>query len=109
MLYLNRVTLAGRLRGAPEVRYTPQGKEVVFFTLTFPSEVPQGLKVPCRDVSVRVMAKGGEGWMERAREGSNLLVEGGLMERYWRDDLGERVALEVVAQRVALILDPQGG
>ena len=33
MIYLNRVFLAGKIKEGPEIRYTPQGKGVMFLTL----------------------------------------------------------------------------
>lgn len=104
MLFLNRVILAGRLKDNPEVRYTPQGKPVVVFTLSLPSEEPAGLTLPCEDVSVRVILVNSSSthWSKRnVRAGRNLLIEGSLLQRCWETAGGvtER-EIEIVAHTV---------
>ena len=79
MFYLNRVILAGRLKEGPEIRYTPHGKPVIFFTLSLPSERPEDESLPFENVSVRVMLVGerSESWAKQKRKaGENVLVEG---------------------------------
>ena len=86
MFYLNRVILAGRLKEKPEIRYTPRGKPVIFFTLTLPSERLEDESLPFENVSVRVMlvGEGAESWaQQRGKEGVNVLIEGGLVQRRW--------------------------
>lgn len=86
MFYLNRVILAGRLKEDPEVRYTPRGKPVIFFTLSLPSERLGDESLPFENVSVRVMLvdERSEWWAQRkAKAGGNVLVEGGLVQRRW--------------------------
>ena len=100
MIYLNRVFLAGRIKEGPEVRYTPAGKGVVFFTLQFPSDSLPGVEIPKEDVTVRVVALAEEGKWEGIGKGVNLLVEGGIIQRRWENDEGVKRRLEVIAHRV---------
>lgn len=87
MFYLNRVVLAGRLEEGPQVRYTPQGKPVIFFTLSLPSERPEDQSLTFENVSIRVVFVGerSETWAkQKGKEGGNILVEGGLVQRRWK-------------------------
>ena len=100
MIYLNRVFLAGKIKEGPEIRYTPQGKGVMFLTLQFPSETLDGVEIPHEEVTVRVVALAEEGEWEGIGEGANLLVEGGIIQRRWEDEEGVRRRLEVIAHKI---------
>ena len=92
MFFLNRVILAGRLKEGPDIRYTPQGKPVIFFTLSLPSERPEDESFPFENVSIRVMLVGerSESWAKRqGKVGSNVLVEGALVQRRWETTEGQ--------------------
>ncbi len=92
MFYLNRVILAGRLKEGPEIRYTPQGKPVIFFTLSLPSERPEDEFLPIENVSIRVMlvGEGSESWAkQKGKAGEHVLVEGGLVQRRWETTEGK--------------------
>jgi single-stranded DNA-binding protein len=92
VFYLNRVILAGRLKEGPEVRYTPRGKPVIFFTLSLPSERPEEESLPFENVSIRVMLVGerSESWAkQQGKAGGNVLVEGGLVQRRWETAEGQ--------------------
>ena len=86
MFFLNRVILAGRLKEGPDIRYTPRGKPVIFFTLSLPSERPEDESLPFENVSIRVMFIGtqSESWAkQQGKVGANVLVEGALVQRRW--------------------------
>jgi single-strand DNA-binding protein len=86
VVYLNRVILAGKLEGDPEIRYTPRGKPVIFLTLSLPSERLADAFLPVEDVAIRVMLVGEESavWAQRqGKAGENVIVEGGLIQRRW--------------------------
>lgn len=104
MFYLNRVILAGRLKDAPEIRYTPKGKPVTFFTLSLASERLEDESSAFEDISIRVMLLGerSELWAKRkVKAGENVLVEGGLVQRRWETAEGRmRREIEVVAHKV---------
>jgi single-strand DNA-binding protein len=91
VVYLNRVILAGKLEGDPEIRYTPRGKPVIFLSLSLPSEQSEEASLPCEDVSIRVMLVGEESelWAQQGgKAGGNVLVEGGLVQRRWETPEG---------------------
>ncbi len=104
MLYLNHVILAGRLKDKPEIRYTPKGKAVTFFTLSLPSEGLEYEFLPFEDVSIRVMLVGEESdlWAQQeVKRGENVLVEGGLVQRRWETEEGRMMKeIGVIAHRV---------
>jgi single-strand DNA-binding protein len=92
VFYLNRVILAGRMKEDPEIRYTPQGKPVIFFTLSLPSERLGDESLPFENVSIRVMLVGetSELWaQQKGKAGENILVEGGLVQRRWETAEGQ--------------------
>jgi single stranded DNA-binding protein len=102
--YLNRVILAGRLKEGPEIRYTPRGKPVIFFTLGLPPERPEDESLPFENVSIRVMLVGerSESWAkQKGKTGRNVLVEGGLVQRRWETAEGQmRREIGVIAHGV---------
>ena len=104
MVYLNRVTLAGRMEHDPEIRYTPRGKPVIFLTLSLPSERLEDASLPVEDVSIRVMLVGEESaiWAQReGKAGGNVLIEGGLVQRRWETAEGSvKRELGVIAHDV---------
>jgi single-strand DNA-binding protein len=104
VFFLNRVILAGRLKETPEIRYTPGGKAVIFFTLSLPSERSEDESLPSENVSIRVMLVGerSERWAKQKREeGGNVLVEGGLVQRRWETTEGKlRREIGIIAHQV---------
>jgi single stranded DNA-binding protein len=104
VFYLNRVILAGRLKEGPEIRYTPRGKPVTFFTLSLPAERSEDESLPFENVSVRVMLVGerSESWAkQKGKKGGNVLVEGGLVQRRWETAEGQmRREIGVIAYGV---------
>ena len=104
MFFLNRVILAGRLKDDPEIRYTPGGKPVIFFTLSLPSERLEDEALPCENVSIRVMLFGerSERWAKQKGRGEgNVLVEGGLVQRRWETAEGKmRREIGIIAHQV---------
>ena len=104
MFYLNRVVLAGRLEEGPHIRYTPRGKPVIFFTLSLPSERPGDKTLPLENVSIRVVFIGerSESWAkQKEKEGGNVLVEGGLVQRRWKTAEGTmKREIEIIAHGV---------
>ena len=104
MFFLNRVILAGRLKEGPEIRYTPQGKPVIFFTLSLPPERPEDESLPFENVSIRVMLVGerSESWAkQKGKKGGNVLVEGGLVQRRWETAEGQmRREIGIIAHGV---------
>ena len=104
MFYLNRVVLAGRLEEGPQIRYTPRGKPMIFFTLSLSSERPDDKSLPFENVSIRVMVVGerSESWAkQKGKAGRNVLVEGGLVQRRWKTTEGTmKKEIEIIAHGV---------
>jgi single-strand DNA-binding protein len=104
VFFLNRVILAGRLKDDPEIRYTPGGKPVIFFTLSLPSERLGDESLPLENVSIRVMLVGerSERWAKQKGRGEgNVLVEGGLVQRRWETTEGKmRREIGIIAHQV---------
>jgi single-stranded DNA-binding protein len=104
VFFLNRVILAGRLKEGPDIRYTPQGKPVIFFTLSLPPERPEDESLPFENVSIRVMLVGerSESWAKRqGKAGGNVLVEGSLVQRRWGTAEGQmRREIGIIAHGV---------
>jgi len=104
VFFLNRVILAGRLKEGPEIRYTPRGEPVIFFTLSLPSERLEDESLPFENVSIRVMLVGerSESWAkEKGEAGGNVLVEGGLVQRRWETTEGKmRREIGIIAHQV---------
>ena len=104
MFFLNRVILAGRLKEGPDIKYTPQGKPVIFFTLSLPPERPEDESLPFENVAIRVMLVGerSESWAKRqVKAGGNVLVEGSLVQRRWETAEGQmRREIGVIAHGV---------
>ena len=104
MLSLNRVILTGRLKDAPEIRYTPQGHPVTFFTLMLPSTPIREKGFTFEDVAIQVMLVGedSEPWVKsKGRPGESVLVEGGLVQRRWETSGGRtRREIGIIAHSV---------
>jgi single-strand DNA-binding protein len=104
VVYLNRVTLAGRMEHDPEIRYTPRGKPVIFLTLSLPSARLADTSLAAEDVFIRVMLVGEESaaWAQQeGKAGGNVQVEGGLVQRRWETAEGSvKREIGVVAHEV---------
>ncbi len=104
MVNLNRVFLIGNLTRDPELRYTPQGTAV--------STLRIAVNTPFRDkagelqsgacfVNVVVWSQLAEVCNQYLQKGRQILVEGRLQSRSWKDNEGKnRSVIEVRAMRV---------
>lgn len=105
MFYLNRVMLAGTLVVPPEVRYTREGKPVVLLKVRIPTHQKPALEGLDTKVEITVLAMGSEGkrWAEVVRAGDNVFIEGSLVQRSWKGEVGEGKEVLLWAQKIALI------
>jgi len=102
---LNRVILIGNLAQDPELRYTPDGKPVVNFTLAVsrPFTNPNGER-GVDFIPVVVWRKQAERCSEYLMKGSQVAVEGRLQVRSYEDRDGiKRKVSEVIAWRVEFL------
>lgn len=102
---LNKVFLAGRLTGDPELRYTPQGTAVCGLRLAV-SRYYKGKDGERKEetlfIDVTVWDKTAEYCGERLRKGRPLLVEGRLKSDAWDDKTTgqKRTKIEVQGWRI---------
>jgi len=104
MISFNKVFLVGNLTRDPELRYTPQGTAVTTLRIasnrSFKDKTGQAQKDTCF-VNVVVWAQMAEVCNQYLQKGRQVLVEGRLQSRSWKNNEGQnRSVLEVVATRV---------
>jgi len=104
MVNLNQVYLVGNLTKDPELRYTPQGSAVTTLRLavntSFKDKSGQLQKDVCF-INVVVWAHAAEACNQYLQKGRQVLVEGRLQTRSWKDNEGKnRSVTEVRAARV---------
>lgn len=111
MFHLNRVMIAGTLVGSPEVRYTREGRAVVFLRVWVPGDSKPPLEGFQEGVEVKVLAVGpqGERWAQGVKAGDNVFIEGVLVQRSRKGEVGERRELALWAKRITLIKGGEDG
>ncbi len=104
MASLNKVFLMGNLTRDPELRYTPQGAAVVNLGLAvnrfFKDKSGQNQKDTCF-INVIVWGQMAEVCNQYLAKGRQIIVEGRLQSRSWKDNEGKnRTTIEVKADNV---------
>lgn len=104
---LNKVTLLGRLGGAPELRYTASGQAVAQFSLATNNRYTNAAGEKKDDVCwhrVVVWGKLADVAAKYLVKGSRLYTEGRLQYRKWQDKDGlDRVTAEVIADELIFL------
>ncbi|MDP2922896.1 MAG: single-stranded DNA-binding protein [Candidatus Omnitrophota bacterium] len=110
MVSFNQVLLIGNLTKDPELRYTPQGTAVITLRIAvntpFKDKSGQLQKDTC---FVNVIAWGhmAENCNQYLQKGRQILVDGRLQSRSWKDkDGNNRNTIEVKASRVQFMPKP---
>lgn len=105
----NHVGLLGRLAQEPEIRYTPNGKPVANFDLAVP--VPSKNKdTPPDYIPIIAWDKWAEFCGKYLTKGRQIVVEGRITTRKWKDNDGKhRKAVEVTASRIYFADSNNGG
>jgi len=102
------VTFVGNLAGAPELRFTPNGKPVANFTLVVNHRVKEGNEYKDGEpLFVRVTAWDSlaENIAESLTKGTRVIVQGGFYTRSYETREGEkRSVLELKAEAVGVEL-----
>lgn len=103
----NRVIIAGRLTGDPEIRYTPKGNPVASGSIAVNRKWKNDAGQPQEEVSFFNYAAFGrtaEVMKEYCRKGSELLFEGRLKQERWEDrnDGSNRQAVKIIVEAVQL-------
>lgn len=104
MASFNKVFLMGNLTRDPELRYTPQGTAVVNLGLAanrfFKDKSGQNQQETCF-INVIVWGQMAEVCNQYLAKGRQILVEGRLQSRSWKDNEGKnRTTIEVRADNV---------
>lgn len=107
----NKTLLLGRLTSDPELRSTPQGKQVAGFTIAVDrQQSTQKEGEPTTDFfDVTAWEKLAELVSQHLSKGSKVLVEGRLRQDSWEDkDTGKKRSKVVVVANDVTFLDPAG-
>ena len=105
-LNLNKVVLAGRLTGDPELKQTASGISVLSFTLAvnrrFASKAGEQGESQADFITVVAWRQTAEFVCKYFRKGSMIAIEGSLQTRSYEDkDGNKRTAYDVVANNVS--------
>lgn len=104
---INQVILMGRLTRDPEMRTTPNGKNVTSFSLAVDKAFGQDEGADFFDITA--WEKLGELVNQYLSKGRRCLVQGRLTQRSWEQDGQKRSKVEVVATDVTFLDSGQGG
>ncbi|PLS80902.1 single-stranded DNA-binding protein [Candidatus Saccharibacteria bacterium] len=104
---MNQVILMGRLTRDPELRTTPNGKNVCSFSLAVDRAFGQDDAADFFDVTA--WDKLGELVNQYLAKGRRCLVQGRLSQRSWEQDGQKRSKVEVIATDVTFLDSAQGG
>jgi single-strand DNA-binding protein len=107
-LNLNKVVLAGRLTGDPELKQTPSGVSVVRFTVAinrrFAAKNGEQAEQQADFISITAWRTTAEFVSKYFRKGSAICLTGSIQTRSWTDAQGQkRYATEVVADEVNFV------
>lgn len=107
---INQVTLMGNLTRDPELRQTPNGQDVVQFSIAlnrFYNDADGQRQEATDYVDITAWGRLGLQVHERLSTGSRALVTGRLQSRSWEQDGVKRNKLEVIAGDVTFIDAPE--
>ena len=107
-LNLNKVVLAGRLTGDPELKQTASGISVLSFTLAvnrrFASKAGEQGESQADFITVVAWRQTAEFISRYFKKGSSLCVTGSIQTRTWNDNTGaKRYATEVVVDEAMFV------
>ncbi len=106
MVAINRVILAGNLVRDPEMRYTPAGTAVAYFSIAVNRRyrLNEELKEEVSYFDVVAFGKQAETASSYLRKGRGIILEGRLQQRRWETQEGERRSkIEIVAQSIQFL------
>ncbi|HYG84283.1 MAG TPA: single-stranded DNA-binding protein [Verrucomicrobiae bacterium] len=104
---INQVILMGRLTRDPELRTTPNGKNVCSFSLAVDRAYGQDDSADFFDITA--WDKLGELVNQYLKKGRRCLVQGRLSYRAWEQDGQKRSKVEVIAEDVTFLDGPNDG
>jgi single-strand DNA-binding protein len=101
---MTAITIIGNLTGAPELRFTPQGKAVANFTVAVSKRVKDGQEWkdgPSSFYRCSLWDTAAENMTESLDKGQRVIVVGEIAQRSYETNSGEkRSVFEVTAQEV---------
>ena len=102
MASLNRVEIIGNVGREPEMRFTPEGKEVVTFSVAVNSKF--GEKETTEWFNIVAWQKLAETCNQYLGKGQQVFIEGRLQTRTWEGEDGQKkYKTEVVANKVLFL------
>lgn len=102
---VNKVVLIGNLGKSPELRYTQDGRKVVFFSMATSESWRDKVTNERKDKTewhqiVIFNDRLGDVAVQHLKKGSKVYLEGQLQTRKWKDNTGnERYTTEIVLQQ----------
>ena len=107
-LNLNKVVLAGRLTGDPELKQTASGVSVLSFTLAvnrrYVSKSNEQTETQADFISIVAWRQTAEFISKYFKKGSAICLTGSIQTRSWQDQQGQRrYATEVVADEAMFV------
>ena len=107
-LNLNKVVLAGRLTGDPELKQTPSGVSVTNFRIAinrrFSSRGGEGAEQQTDFISLVAWRQTAEFITKYFRKGSAICVTGSIQTRNWQDNQGQqRTQTEIVVDEAMFV------
>jgi single-strand DNA-binding protein len=105
---MNRVILVGRLTKDPELRYTPNGKAVVSFSLAVKRQFKNAQGEYEADFPNVVQWSGAENTANYLKKGSLAGVDGRIQTRSYEGQDGKRVYVTEVMAESVQFLEPKG-
>lgn len=110
---INKVLLTGRLTRDAEVRYTPAGTPVAYFSVANNRRFQDRggeWKEEATFVNAVAMGRGVELFGSRLKQGVAVFLEGRLHTRAWqKEEGGRRQSLELVVDRLQVLDRPEEG
>ena len=101
MASFNKCVLMGNVTRDPEVRQTQSGKSVANLTLAVNKKTRNEESVAFVDVTL--WERTAEIAQQYVKKGSNILVEGELVQDNWEQDGQKRTKLKVNAHRMVMV------
>lgn len=110
MIFYNKVILIGTLAESPDVRYAPNGSQVMKLALQITPERGAGEADASQTVEVLSLQREESKLGQQLSKGSRVFVEGKLQSRRFKTTEGQRrIKLEIIAERVYPLSDGSQG
>lgn len=106
---LNKIMVIGHLGRDPEMRFTPSGKSVSYFSIAHKhtwKNVNGEMETHTEWFNVIAWGDLGETVKDTLKKGDLTYIEGRLQSRSWEDDKGcQQISIEIIAQEILKLSD----